>query len=197
MKNLYRILALVLLASLLAGCVSTGGRLAKAGQAADVNGLQVQSDLNWTRIKGYRIELWTIDGPELNTLLFVTKIKPGEQVLRATGKQTKSRPDGAWYKQGMRPDEIRDAILDAVRAEGWDDVSSSNFRPHQFGNTTGMRFDVLQTNADGLIYGGSVAAFERDGMLNVLYWRAPLEHYHPRDVTAVNKMLDAVGFAAP
>ena len=192
-----RLLILGLLASVLTACTSTSGRMAKAGNATDLYGLQVQSDLDWTRIRGYRIELWTIDGPMLNSLFIVPRIKPGEQVLRASAKQSKSRPDGAWYQQGMRPDAIRDAILDAVRAQGWDDVRSSNFRPHQFGPVTGMRFDVSQTSSDGLIYGGSVAAFEHDGMLNVLYWRAPLEHYHPRDVAAVNKMLDEVRLESP
>lgn len=192
-----RLLLLGLLAGVLAACTTTGGRMAKAGQATDLHGLQVQSKLDWTRIRGYRIELWTIDGPQLNSLFIVAKIKPGEQVLRASGKQSKSRPDGAWYRQGMRPDAVRDTILDAMRAQGWDDVDSSNFRPHQFGDVPGMRFDVRQTSGDGLIYGGSVAAFEHDGMLNVLYWYAPLEHYHPRDVAAVEQMLDAVRLDPP
>lgn len=191
--KLLAISSILLSVLLLASCASPGGSLQKAGSSADLFGLKLQTELNWTRIKGRRMELWTIDGPGLNSLFIIGNIKPGEQVLQE-GKESKSRPDGAWFRAGMRPDELRAAILDAVRAQGWVAVESSNFRPHDFTGIPGIRFDVIQTSTDGLIYRGSVAAFERNGLLNVLYWRAPFEHYYPRDAVAVNAMLDSVRF---
>lgn len=176
---------------LLGACVSPGGKLQQAGTTATVFDMQVTSDLNWARIKGPRQELWTIDGTSLNSLSVFSGIKPNEHVFML-GREKKSNPNGPWYRPGMRPDELRDAILDGLKGQGWANLADSNFRPHDFAGKPGIRFDVSLTNPDGLIYQGSVAAIENGGKLNMLFWKAPSEYYAPRDVTAVNKMLDGV-----
>lgn len=188
-----RYLLIVAAALLLNACASSGGRLQQAGTAAEVYGMTLRTDLNWSRIKLPRQELWTIDGPGLNSLNIIPETKPGEHVFHLA-KERKSRPDGPWYRTGMRPDELRDVILDAIREQGWADVDSSNFRPHDFSGTAGIRFDVRQTSPEGLRYQGSVGAFERNGRLTVLYWKAPEEYYYGRDAQAVNRLIDAVGF---
>ncbi|WP_297799350.1 hypothetical protein [Arenimonas sp. GDDSR-1] len=188
-----RYLLLAAAVALLAACASSGGRLQKAGTAADVYGMAIHTDLNWSRIKLPRQELWTIDGPGLNSLNIIPDTKPGEHVFHLA-KERKSRPDGPWFRAGMRPDELRDVILDAIREQGWADVDSSNFRPHTFSDTAGIRFDVRQTSPEGLRYLGSVGAFERGGRLTVLYWKAPEEYYYGRDAQAVNRLIDAIGF---
>lgn len=179
--------------ALLTAC-ATGGNLQKAGTRADVYGMDIHTDLNWSRIKLPRQELWTIDGPGLNSLAIIPDTKPGEHVFHLA-KEKKSRPDGPWFRTGMRPDELRDVILDAIREQGWADVGSSNFRPHRFAEVPGIRFDVRQTSPEGLRYQGSVGAFEHNGRLTVLYWKAPEEHYYNRDVQAVNRLIDTLGFS--
>ncbi|MFZ9348840.1 MAG: hypothetical protein ACO24Z_08985, partial [Arenimonas sp.] len=62
-----RIVFLAALTAFLTACASSGGSLQKAGAAADVYGMVIQSELNWSRIKLPRQELWTIDGPGLNS----------------------------------------------------------------------------------------------------------------------------------
>jgi hypothetical protein len=188
-----RIVFLAALTAFLTACASSGGSLQKAGAAADVYGMVIQSELNWSRIKLPRQELWTIDGPGLNSLNIIPDTKPGEHVFHLA-KEKKSRPDGPWFRAGMRPDELRDVILDAIREQGWADVDSSGFRPHTFAGVSGIRFDVRQTSPEGLRYQGSVGAFERNGRLTVLYWKAPEEYYYGRDVQAVNRLIDSIGF---
>lgn len=181
--------------TLLAACASGGGSLQKAGSSADAFGMDIRTDLNWSRIKMTRQELWTIDGPSLNSFSIIPDTKPGEHVLHLA-KEGKSQPDGPWFRAGMRPDELRDVILDALRDQGWSNVSSVNFRPHDFAGIPGIRFDLRQTNPDGLIYQGTVGAFVRGERLTVLYWRAPQEHYYGRDMQAVSAMIDGVRFMA-
>ena len=188
-----RIVFLAALTAFLTACASSGGSLQKAGAAADVYGMVIQSELNWSRIKLPRQELWTIDGPGLNSLNIIPDTKPGEHVFHLA-KEKKSRPDGPWFRTGMRPDELRDVILDAIREQGWADVDSSGFRPHAFAGVSGIRFDVRQTSPEGLRYQGSVGAFERNGRLTVLYWKAPEEYYYGRDIQAVNRLIDSIGF---
>jgi hypothetical protein len=189
----FKIAAMAALILIISACASPGGALLKAGTSNKVFDMQLDSDMNWARVKGSRQELWTVDGASLNSLSIFSNVKPNEHVFMLA-RERKSRPDGPWYRVGMRPDELRDVILDALRGQGWINLTSENLRPHKFGADEGIRFDITHTNSDGLIYKATVAAVERNKKLTVLYWKAPQEHYYARDVASVNKMLDSMRF---
>jgi hypothetical protein len=184
------LLALVVL--LLAACAGAGGRLQEAGDAS-VFDMRMDTQLNWARIKGPRQEMWTIDGQALNRLHIYSKVKPGEHVFLGV-RERKSRPDGPWYRVGMRPDEVRDVLLDAMRGNGWARVEATDLRPAKFGDADGLRFELKMTSATGLRYRGSVAAIERGGRLTTLVWAAAEEHYYDRDKAAVSHMFDTLRF---
>lgn len=188
-----RIVTTVLLLLLLAACASHGGRLQRAGHV-QVFDLTISSELDWARYRSPRQELWTIDGPLLNQLRIISAIKPGEHVF-LRGKQRRSQPDGPWFRSGMRPDEVRDLVLDALRLEGWTRVSANALRPAPLGDLSGLRFELDLTSGSGLIYRGQAAATERDGRLTLLLWLAPAEHYYPRDADAVRRLLDTLRFS--
>ncbi|TXH67270.1 MAG: hypothetical protein E6Q88_10845 [Lysobacteraceae bacterium] len=182
-----------LLALVLTACVSAGGALQKKGSVT-VFDMTMTSGLDWSRIKGRRNEVWTIDGVLLNRLLIFSKIKPNEDVFQRA-KERKSRPDGLWYRPGMRLDELESLVADAFNLNnGWAGTRTSNLRPHTFGAVEGIRFDIEMADTDGLLYKGTVAVAERNNFLNVLVWVAPQEYYHARDAVAVNEMLDGMQF---
>lgn len=183
-------LAIVLL--LLAGCAGTGGRLQSAGDAT-VFDMALESDLDWARVKSRRQELWTIDGAPLNQLSIISKVRPGEHVFLGA-RERRSRPDGPWFRAGMRPDEVRDVMLDALRGAGWSQVDSEGLRPASFGAVPGLRFELSMANGRGLRYRGMAAAAERDGRLTLLVWVAPEQHYYPRDAAAVDRMFSSLRF---
>lgn len=178
---------------LLASCASQGGRLITAGDGIKVFDMQVDTSLDWARLKLPHIELWTIDGLPLNQFVIVSRVKPNEHVF-LFARERKSRPDGPWYRPGMRPDEIRDVILDALRQEGWTNVSANNMRPAHFGSVAGLRFDAQLTQQNGLLYKGTFGAVERNGRLTHFFWTAPAEYYYERDIAAVNRMIDSLRF---
>ena len=180
------------LVALLAGCASSG-RLVTAAEGVRVFDLQFDTGLDWARSRQPRIELWTIDGLPLNEFVVISKVRPNEHVFLAA-RERKSRPDGPWYRAGMRPDEIRDLLLDALRGDGWSHVSASNLRPAHFGGVDGIRFDIELTHANGLRYRGMYAAAEHEGKLTHWFWIAPAEHYYGRDLAAVNRMFDSARF---
>lgn len=177
---------------LLASCASPGGKLQTAG-AVTAFDMTMTTSLDWARIKSKRNELWTIDGIGLNRLLIFSKVKPNEHVFQMI-RERKSRPDGPWYRVGMRLDELQKLVVDGMVDQQWVGVEASNLRPHTFGTVEGIRFDLVMTNPDGLIYKGTAAVAERNNFLNVLVWMAPQEYYHGRDVAAVNSMLDGMQF---
>ena len=187
-----RWLLLAALLAALAGCAG-GGRLVKASEGVRVFDLQFDTNMDWARTRLSRIELWTIDGLQLNEFVVISKVKPGEHVLLGA-RERKKHPDGPWFREGMRPDEIRDVLLDGLRQDGWSQVSASHLRPARFGSVDGLRFDVQLTHANGLLYRGSYAAAVHGGRLTHWFWLAPAEHYYGRDVEAVNRMFDSARF---
>jgi len=191
-----RLLRCALLAAaftLLAACATGGGRLVKAGTGVQVFDLAFDTNLDWARTRWSRFELWTIDGTPLNEFVVVSKVKPNEHVF-LEARERKRRPDGPWYRPGMRPDEIRDVLLDAMRQDGWTQVSASHLRPARFGNVDGIRFDIELTHVNGLHYRGLFAAAEHGGRLTHWFWIAPSEYYYGRDAAAVDRMFASAHF---
>lgn len=187
-----QVLLLALLVALIAGCAS-GGKLVTAAEGVRVFDLQFDTGLDWARERQQRIELWTIDGLPLNQFVVIAKVRPNEHVF-LSARERKNRPDGPWYRAGMRPDEIRDVLLDALRGDGWSHVSASNLRPARFGSVDGIRFDVELVHGNGLRYRGTYAAAEHEGKLTHWFWIAPAEHYYGRDIAAVTRMFDSARF---
>ena len=189
-RSFVRCVLLAAAFALVAGC--GGNRLQKAGTAA-VFDLQLETQLDWARLRAPRQEQWTIDGTPLNQLMILSRIKPSEHVfLRA--KERSWRPDGPWFRTGMRPDEVRDIVLDGLRGAGWANVEASQLRPVRWGGTPGLRFQLDLDNPNGLVYRGLVTAAERDGRLTLLVWIAPAEHYYGRDAEAVGRLFDSLRF---
>ena len=186
------LVAVLALAATLAGCAAPGGRLQEAG-AAQAFDFAFDTQLDWARMKMARQEMWTIDGESLNRLHITSKVKDGEHVFLGR-KERRNRPDGPWFRPGMRPDEVRDVLLDAIRENSWARVEASNLRPANFGGTTGLRFELKLTSQTGLRYKGMAAAVERDRKLTTLVWVAAEEHYYDRDQAAVAHMFDTLHF---
>jgi hypothetical protein len=190
-RSLVRGALLALVLVLVAACGSN--RLQKAGNAA-VFDLQLDTQLDWARERAPRLEQWTIDGAPLNQLIIVSRIRPREHVF-LSAKESSWRPDGPWFRAGMRPDEVRDIVLDGLRGAGWANVEGRDLRPVRWGGTPGLRFELDLDNPNGLVYRGIVTAAEREGRLTLLVWMAPAEHYYGRDAEAVGRMFDSLRFA--
>ena len=188
--NATRWLVMALMALLLAACAS-GGPLVTPGRTTAGGDLTIEAGMEWARISNSREQLWTIDGPQLNTLHLIANVREREYIFLGD-RQTKRRPDGAFYHPGMRPDEVRDLIVDGMRAGGAVNVATTNLRPATFGDREGLRFEITMDNTEGLKYRGMAAAFEHDGALALALFYAPAEYYYPRDEAKVSAMLDTL-----
>jgi hypothetical protein len=185
-----RLAAVALLCAMLAACAS-GGALVKPGPTAAGGKLMIDSEMEWTRMAMSRYQLWTIDGELLNRLYLIPNVREREFIFLGQ-RQTKRRPDGAFYKRGLREDELRDLILDGLRASGVVNLESRDLRPAKFGNRDGLRFEFSMANEEGLKYQGMAAAFEHEKGLALALYMAPSEFYYPRDEAKVAKMLDTL-----
>lgn len=185
-----RWLAIGLMALLLAACAS-GGPLVTPGRTTAGGDLTIEAGMEWARMGGIREQLWTLDGPQLNSLHLIASVREREFIFLGE-RQTKRRPDGAFYHRGMRPDEVRDLIVDGMRASGAVNVVTTNLRPATFGGRDGLRFEIAMDNEAGLKYRAMAAAFEHEKGLALALFYAPAEYYYPRDEAKVSAMLDTL-----
>ena len=181
---------LALLVALLAACAG-GGPLVKPGTTTAGGGLLIDAGMEWTRMTGFREQLWTIDGPQLNSLHLISTVREREFIFLGES-QTRRRPDGAFYHRGMRADELRDLIVDGMRAAGAVNVTTTDLRPTSFGGREGLRFEMAMDNEAGLKYRAMAAAFEHEKGLALALFYAPAEYYYPRDEAKVSAMLDTL-----
>ncbi len=188
--NVSRWLLPAVLTLLLASCAA-GGPLVKPGMTTAGGDLRIEAGMEWTRFGDRREQLWTIDGPLLNTLYLIPNVRERDFIFLGR-RQTKRRPDGAFYHPGMRPDELRDLIADGLRAAGAVNLDTSNLRPASFGGREGLRFEMTLSSSSGLKYRAMVAAFEHDKGLALALYYAPAEYYYPRDEAKVSVMLDSL-----
>ena len=189
MKRMHAVAALIL-GLLLAACAG-GGPLVTPGTQRIGGDLSIDAGMEWTRMAGMREQLWTIDGPQLNSLHLIPVVREREFIFLGT-RQTRRRPDGAFYHRGMRPDELRDLVADGMRAAGAVNVVATNLRPVDFGGREGLRFEMAMANEAGLKYRAMAAAFEHDKGLALALFYAPAEYYYPRDEAKVSAMLDSL-----
>jgi hypothetical protein len=189
-RNVHRVWMMMALCITLAGCAA-GGALVTPGPTTAGGKLMIDSEMEWTRIAMSRYQLWTIDGELLNRLYIIPNVREREFIFLGQ-RQTKRRPDGAFYKRGLREDELRDLILDGLRAAGTVNVESRNLRPANFSGRDGLRFEFSLANEEGLKYQGMAAAFEHEKGLALALYMAPSEFYYPRDEAKVSKMLNTL-----
>ncbi|SHE62057.1 hypothetical protein [Thermomonas hydrothermalis] len=181
---------LIVLTLLLLACAS-GGPLVTPGRTTAGGHLSIEAGMEWTRLGDPREQLWTIDGPLLNALHLIPTVREGDFIFLGQ-RQSKRRPDGAFYHRGMRPDELRDLIADGMRAAGAVNVTTLNLRPARFGDREGFRFEMTLDSSSGLKYRAMVAGFEHEKGLALAMFYAPAEYYYPRDEAKVSAMLDTL-----
>lgn len=191
LRECARAFAVAALCLALAACSSAGGALVKPGPNPGGGKLLIDSEMEWTRFAMSRYQMWTIDGELLNRLYLIPNVREREFIFLGQ-RQTKRRPDGAFYKRGLRADELRDLILDGLRASGVVNLESRDLRPANFGSREGLRFEFSMANEEGLKYQGMAAAFEHEKGLALALYMAPSEFYYPRDEAKVAKMLDSL-----
>jgi hypothetical protein len=191
LRREFQALAILILVLSLSACGGAGGPLVRPGPNPAGGKLMIDSEMEWTRLQTTRYQLWTMDGELLNRLYLVPTVREKEFIFLGQ-RQTKRRPDGAFYHRGLRPDELRDLILDGLRAVGTANVEARNLRPARFGARDGLRFEFSLANEEGLKFQGMAAAFEHEKGLSLAIFMAPAEYYYPRDEAKVSKMLETL-----
>lgn len=177
---------LVLAAAMTAAAPASAGwklvnRAAPAVVAKSTVKVTPAEDWNrWTTRPVPKSEVWTLDGPALNELMFWTGIIPGETLYRDMAKKDRPLPK---MRAGMQLTDIPDFLESSVRVQ----LDTSSFEitgtePVRFAGRDGIRFTyTFATGASNIVRKGVAQATLAGGSLTMIGFTAPEAFYFERD----------------
>ena len=173
-----RIAVLVAAAALIAACAQY--TLVKPQRVSIGGAYTVEAQIFWSKVTEGKTEVWTVDGPLLQALRFVKGLEEGGKLFR--GKNRDKMPP---FNSKMTAIEIKEFFEGSLALLGAAQVKTTNFRPENFGNVSGFRFDLAYATGDGLENQGFVVGAVKDKKLYlIIYAGTRLYHYgkHKEDV---------------
>lgn len=169
---------------LVSGCIPSYTLVAPGVTAVDT--LYVEAGSGWNRAptnaySGDRktSEKWTQDGLLLNQLVFIPAVADGEALIISQQKDA-ALPK---FRKDMLPNEIEELAKSTFVkrfGEGNAVVTTSNLRPHRFGEQRGVLFDVEAVVTESPTYKGLAGAFVASEKLYFVYYLGATPYYHDK-----------------
>lgn len=203
---------LLLLCLLIGGCTHY---TAVPPERRDIGALySVKSNVTWSQADEGGMHLWTIDGPLLEALRFVS-LNDGDPLFPAADKDAKLPR----FRAHMAPNEIVEFFVASLKSvsggvdthqlakgiahpagirAGSINASSievTNLRPADFGGQPGFRFDFFFLSKEGLGRQGMAMGSVRDNKLLLMVYTGTKEYYFGKHSQEVESIFSSVQFA--
>jgi hypothetical protein len=179
----------------LSGC-AVGYSLVTAGPVM-IQDLNVRADTGWNRAPGMSTpsvrsgaETWTKDGMLLDRLVISPAIPDGQPIMVSRNKSA-ALPV---FRKDMFPNELEELVESSIVklfGEGSAVVSTSNLRPHRYGDITGIRFDLEATVTESPPYRGTVGAFIAGDKLYLMYFLAAVPYYYDKHIKEAEAIIQS------
>ena len=184
------IIALLAAAAGISACSSTGGddygisdysmvRVQRVNVGDDT--LAVSAPRPWNRHRPIffedirQVEDWTLNGPLLDGMSFVTGLKDGKSLIRQRRTTSQQVPI---FRSNMTPPEIAAMIESLYRVRGGAvDFRTLSLQPRPFVNTNGFQLDYEHLDGDELWRRGRVVGAVVNGRLYMILLDAAKAHY--------------------
>jgi hypothetical protein len=173
----------------------------------------VNSNVSWSEADEGGMRLWTIDGPLLEALRFVT-LNDGDTLFQSSDKEAKlprfrahmtpnevveffvaslksvsGGVDTHQLSKGMvQPAQIRAGSINAAS------IDVKNLRPANFGKVPGFRFDFSFLSKEGLERQGIAFGSIHEGKLLLMVYSGAKEYYFDRHKQDVETIFSSVEF---
>jgi hypothetical protein len=174
----------------------------------------VKSSVAWSQGDEGGIPIWTVDGPLLEALRFVT-LKDGDTLFPSADKDAKLPR----FKAHMTPNEVCEFFVGSMKSlSGGIDthqlakgmvlpasiragslnaasINVKNLRPADFGKLPGFRFDFSFLSQEGLERQGLAAGSIHEGRLLMMVYTGTAEYYfnrHKQEVEAIFSSVELV-----
>lgn len=151
----------------------------------------VDAQRAWNRLPADDAEVWTADGPGLQSLRFYADLVEGERLFtpRGGGADDETFPT---YRSDMAITEIMEFVVDSLARSGANGVEGRGLRPAAFGAAPGFRFELSFASASGLRYTGVAIGAVVDGRLHLILYSGTETHYFPKYRDDVERLFASV-----
>jgi hypothetical protein len=186
-----RLAALAPLAVLawLGGCGAYGSIGLERREIAEY--YSVAPQIRWNRFSQGDIEVWTVDGPLLDSLQFSSAIEEGDALYDIAGRE-----ELPLFRADMSEGEVMEFVVDSFASAGLQKVEAGGLAPASFGSRPGFRFDLAYQSAEGLDKLGTVLGMLADGRLYLIIYTGAAQHYFPMHKPTVEAVLASIQIGA-
>lgn len=150
----------------------------------------IAPQIAWSKHSEGDIEVWTVDGPLLQELIFFSGIASGKPLFppqpRAKEKELPA------FSDKMTALEVRDLLVATLSRRNQFSVETQGLRPWQFGSIDGFRFDLSLVTDDGLNKQGFAVGAIRDDKLYLIAFSAAEVHYFGKYKGTVESLLGSI-----
>ena len=137
----------------------------------------------WNRQRGSltfedirEVEDWTLNGPYLDGISFITGLKGNRELIRQRRTDSQQVPR---FRSNMTPPEIAAIIESLFRVRGGTvDFRTLGIQPRQFLGYSGFQFDYEHLDGDELWRKGRAVGAVIDGRLYLIMLDAARSHYY-------------------
>jgi hypothetical protein len=182
----------VLAAILLPGCVTTY-TLVEPKRQTIAGVISVEPGTQWNKVSrhNYRgnVELWTLDGPTLNTLLFFTGVADGAPLFTpARGAAPDDKPPV--FRATMNPLEVQELLEDtAARYFRTTLAESGALKATPVAQGEGFRFETRLVGRDEVERDGVFVGTIRNQKLYGAWFQGARLHYYGRYLPEFDRLL--------
>lgn len=142
-----------------------------------VGAFSVQPQMAWSsgRTNQSNVDMWTVDGLALNSLIFFSDIKSGEPLMELPNTDKK---DTRSYSSTMLPDEVAELVGYYLTHTGSRELKLGPMQPVHLGSQQGFRFDATYVTDGGLKMKAMAIFAQPNGKLDLMLFYAPEEYYY-------------------
>jgi hypothetical protein len=180
-----RLFAILAVLTVLGGCAAYSLVEVKRHTIGDA--YSVQPSIQWSKITADKVEIWTVDGPDLAMIRFFRGLKDGDPLF--TARDDVKLPT---YNPAMKASEVMEFVVDSISRAGAGNTDGTNLRPAQFGTTPGFRFELSFTSSDGLWFDGLVMGATIKDKLHLIIYTGTRQYYFPKYRDEVERMIGTI-----
>jgi hypothetical protein len=183
---------------LLAGCAAYTLVNPERQTVGDV--ISVQPGLKWNKVASHnfqgKVELWTIDGTVLNTLVYFTGVPDGEPLFTRRVVPGAGKPENPpVFKASMNPVEIQE-LLEATVARHFQTTLAEgrNLKPVPIADGRGFRFETRLVGRDEVERAGVFVGTIRNRKLYGAWFQGARLHYYDRYLPEFDRIVSSAQF---
>ena len=135
----------------------------------------VDPQIEWSRGKSQHIEIWTVDGPLLESVRFFDARSDGDTLFTPGPDQSPPK-----FEKDMKASDVQEFVVDTFAAAGASQVEAHNLRPWDFGVLSGFRFELSYVNKDGLEHDAFAVGAIHDEQLYLILYAGTRRYYYPK-----------------